>query len=28
MELFFKYHVDVFGLVDLGIAEDYFEFKN
>lgn len=28
MELFFKYHVDVFGLVDLGIAEDYFKFKN
>lgn len=28
MELFFKYHVDVFGLIDLGIAEDYFKFKN
>lgn len=28
MELFFKYHVDVFGLIDLGIAEDYFKFKD
>jgi hypothetical protein len=28
MELFFKYHVDVFGLVDLGLAVDYFKLKN
>ena len=28
MQLFFKYHVDVFGLIDLGLAMDYFKFKN
>ena len=28
MQLFFKYHVDVFGLIDIGLAIDYFKFKN
>ena len=28
MQLFFKYHVDVFGLIDLRLATDYFKFKN